>query len=81
MKLEVRLFAGLKCNNRDIPCFGKNEFHLEVPEGTTVQELHKLMRLESDYPLINMINGLSQADDWVLSPDDRVGIFPPVGGG
>lgn len=81
MKLEVRLFAGLKCNNPEMSCFGKNEFHLEVPEDITVRELHELMKLESEYPLINMINGLAQKDDWVLLPEDRVGIFPPVGGG
>lgn len=81
MKLEVRLFAGLKCNNPEMPCFGKNEFHLEVPEGTTVEDLHGLMKLESKYPLVNMINGLAQKTDWLLSDGDRVGIFPPVGGG
>lgn len=81
MKLEVKLFASLKCNNPELPGFGQNEFFLEVPPGTTVADLHGLMKLESDYPLITMVNGLAQKDDWVLSADDRVGIFPPVGGG
>lgn len=81
MKLDVRLFAGLKCNNQELPCFGRNEFDLEVPGGTTVEALHELLKLESKYPLINMINGIAQNDNWVLSEGDRVGIFPPVGGG
>lgn len=81
MKLEVRLFAGLKCNNLELPCYGQDEFGLEVPGSTTVEALHELLKLESKYPLINMINGIAQEDDWVLSEGDRVGIFPPVGGG
>ncbi len=81
MKLDVRLFAGLKCNNPELPCFGKNEFDLEVPAGTTISGLHNLMNLESKYPLINLVNGIAQKDDHALSHGDRVGIFPPVGGG
>ena len=81
MKLEVRLFAGLKCSNPELPCFGKNEFDLEVPASITLEALHKLLKLDSKYPLINMINGIAQKDDWVLLEGDRVGIFPPVGGG
>lgn len=81
MKLEVRLFAGLKCNNRDLPCCDQNEFDLEVPEGTTLADLQGLLQLESKYPLIYMVNGLAQKHDWVVTQGDRVGIFPPVGGG
>lgn len=81
MKIEIRLFAGLKCSNRELPCFGENEFFLEVPEGITVKELHSLLDLQSELPLVNLINGLAQAEDWILADNDRVGIFPPVGGG
>lgn len=81
MKLEIRLFAGLKCNNPELSCFGQNEFCLEVSPGITLMDLHALMKLESKYPLVNIINGVTRKDDWVLSPGDRVGIFPPVGGG
>lgn len=81
MKIEVSLFAGLKCNNPDLPFFGQNEFCLEVPSGATIANLHSLLKLESKYPLINMVNGLAQKGDLVLSSGDRVGIFPPVGGG
>lgn len=81
MKLEIRLFAGLKCNNKELSCFGENEFYLEVPEGMTAKELHRTLNLQSPLPLVNLINGLAQADEWVLADNDRVGIFPPVGGG
>lgn len=81
MKLEIRLFAGLKCNNGDLPCLGKNEFGLEVPEGTTVEALYKVLKIETRHPLVNLINGRSRPGEWVLSDNDRVGLFPPIGGG
>ncbi len=81
MKLEIRLFAGLKCNNKGLSCYGENEFCLEVPDGLTIRELHHMLNLQSSLPLVNLINGLAQADDQVLKDTDRVGIFPPVGGG
>lgn len=81
MKLEIRLFAGLKCDNRDLACFGKNEFNVDVPEGITVKQLHEFLNLRSPLPLVNLINGLAKGEDWVLGDNDRVGIFPPVGGG
>ena len=81
MKLEIRLFAGLKCDNRDLDCFGKNEFYVDVPEGITVKQLHEFLSLHSPLPLVNLINGLARGEDWVLEDSDRVGIFPPVGGG
>ncbi len=81
MKLEVRLFAGLKCHNRELPCFNQNSFELDVPESTTIQQLHQILELNVNYPLINMINGLTKEEDTPLSSGDRIGIFPPVGGG
>lgn len=81
MKLEIRLFAGLKCENRELPCFGLKEFSLDVHEGITAKELHYLLQLNSTLPLVTMVNGLSKADDWVLGDSDRIGVFPPVGGG
>lgn len=81
MELEIRLFSGLKCNNTEIPCYGQEEFPLQVPEGITIEELQNLLQLENPYPLITIINGLSKPKDWVLSDKDRVGIFLPYGGG
>ncbi len=81
MELEIRLFTGLKCNNQELPCYGKQEFFLDVPEGTTVRELHRLLGIDPKTSLISLINGLSRPDEWVLKNKDRVGIFPPVGGG
>lgn len=81
MQLEIRLFAGLKCNNQELPCVGKDEFYLNVNDGMTVEDLRQLLQLKSQLPLIYLVNGLARAKDYVLVAKDRVGIFPPVGGG
>ncbi len=81
VQLEVRLFAGLKCNNPDLPCFGEIAFSLEVPDGTTVGELRRILAIAPNIRLLNMVNHHHEADDWVLQNNDRIGIFPPIGGG
>lgn len=81
MKLEVRVFAGLKCNNRDLPCYGQKEFNIDVPEKITVRQLYDIIMLEDPETMISLVNGLAQKMDYTLSDNDRVGIFPPVGGG
>lgn len=80
LKLEVRLFAGLTCNNDDLPCRGKQEFLLAASAGITVKELHELLRL-GDRPLVTVVNGVVEKKDFTLSDRDRVGIFPPIAGG
>ncbi len=80
MKLEVQLFAGLICRNRDLPCFGQGEFDLDVPAGITVQGLHELLNLGT-IPLVTVVNGIIEKKDFALSDKARVGIFPPIAGG
>lgn len=81
MLLEVRLFDGLVCNNPELGCAGEHVFEIEVPEGITLKELHGLLHLNSPFELINMVNGKAQEKNWILEHKDRVGIFPPSGGG
>lgn len=80
MKLEVRLFAGLKCNNPVLECFGKEEFYMNVSEGIDVCELHEILKLRS-IPLVTVVDGIVVKKDYKLSDDERVGIFPPIAGG
>lgn len=81
MKLEVRLFDGLVCNNSELGCVGEHEFEVEVPDNITLEQLHEFLHLQSPFELINMVNGKAQEKSWVLENKDRVGIFPPSGGG
>ncbi len=81
MQLEIRLFAGLKCNNPELLCFGKVAFDLEVPDGTTVGDLRRILAIDPHIRLLNMVNHHHEGDEWVLQNNDRIGIFPPIGGG
>lgn len=47
----------------------------------TVSELCKLMNIPQDRVKIVMVNGMNKPFDFVLRGDERVGLFPPVGGG
>jgi len=48
---------------------------------TTVSELCKLMDIPEEKIKIVMVNGKSESFDYELQGDERVGLFPPVGGG
>ena len=81
VQLEIRLFAGLLCNNPDLPCFGKNEFNIEVPYGITIRDLRGILAIDPTVRLLTMVNHHHEGEEWVLEDNDRVGIFPPIGGG
>lgn len=80
MKLEIRLFAGLRCGNRELPCLGKEEFYFDAPEGMSVRELIEILDL-GPMPLVSVVNGVIVKKDHALSDGDRVGLFPPIAGG
>ena len=81
MKLEIKLFAGLKCANPQLPACGENEFDLEVPEGTTIRELRSILAINTAIPILSMVNNHHEDEEWVLKENDRVAMFPPIGGG
>jgi len=80
VKLEVRLFAGLTCKNKDLPCFGQHEFCVDAPGGITVKGLHELLQL-GERSLVTVVNGVVEKKDFIISDLDRIGIFPPIAGG
>jgi len=47
----------------------------------TVSELCKLMDIPGDKIKIVMVDGKSESFDYELEGDERIGFFPPVGGG
>jgi molybdopterin converting factor small subunit len=81
MQLEIRLFAGLKCNNPELSCCGESEFMLEVPDGTTIKELRGILAIDPAISLLSMINNHHEHEAWILKHKDRIGMFPPLGGG
>jgi len=55
------------------------EFSLE--RKTTVFELCKLMNIPQVKIKIIIVDGRNESFDYELRGDERVGLFPPVGGG
>jgi len=78
MKLEVRLFANLRDN---LPKESRGQAAIVMPDGSTTQELINHLNIPRNLPLIIMVNGKRQLESYSLKDGDRVGIFPPVGGG
>ena len=78
MRVEVRLFAQL----RDLmPRESGGVTYVEMPEGATGADLIDQLAVPRDRPLILMLNGRREPETVPLGDGDRVGLFPPVGGG
>lgn len=80
MKVEVRVFANLR-NTIKIDLDTRESFILEMPEGSTLYNLLERLGVAQDPTIIGLVNGLRQTHDYALQEGDRVGFFPPVGGG
>ncbi len=77
MEVIVRLFATL----RDLLPENKKMETIEIKTGSTVNDVAKYYNISPEASLIIKVNGRHAARDTVLEDGDRVGIFPPVGGG
>jgi molybdopterin synthase sulfur carrier subunit len=79
MRVHTKLFATLV---RLVPDTTSGiPFDVELPDGATVAALVDRLGLPADEVRMVFVNGRARSMDWVLNPDDDVGIFPPVGGG
>lgn len=78
MVLEVRLFATLRNYFPDKP---GGVLSMEAAEGSTVDELIARLPLNPDEIKIIMVNGIQAQPGQTLKNGDRIGLFPPVGGG
>jgi molybdopterin synthase sulfur carrier subunit len=54
---------------------------LAVDGEKTVADVCTEMNIPSDKIKVVMVNGKSESFDYILRGDERVGLFPPVGGG
>ncbi len=52
-----------------------------IPEGTTVEMVMKDLTIPLDAVKLIFVNGKKQDSTYVLKHGDRLGLFPPVGGG
>ena len=74
MKVLVKLFATFREGRQKIQT-------LEVVEGSTSEDIYKLLGIEKSEVAISLINGRDRHPDISLMDGDTLALFPPVGGG
>ncbi|KUO51334.1 MAG: molybdopterin synthase sulfur carrier subunit [Desulfitibacter sp. BRH_c19] len=74
MEIKVKLFATFREGRFAVE-------QMEFPEGATVLDVAKKIKIEPKEVSIAMINGFSSELDSVLNEGDTLVLFPPVGGG
>jgi len=77
MQVQVRLYAGLA---RYVAGYG-SVLEVELGEGSTLADLVATLDLPADEVRLTFVNGRARPLEYQLAPRDRVGIFPPIGGG
>lgn len=75
IKIDLKLFVTLSGYRPD------NSEDLEIPDGTTVEKLILDLGIPKELVKLIFINGKKQNGSYPLKDNDRVGLFPPVGGG
>jgi len=75
IKIDLKLFVTL---SKYLP--EKSE-SFEVFDGTTVEKLILDLGIPMEIVKLIFINGKKQDKKYCLQNKDRVGLFPPVGGG
>ncbi len=79
MKIEVNLYATL---SQYIPGGNKGPTHVvDVREGATVSELLQQLGVPEKSVKLIFLDGKHSDLDAVLKEENRLGVFPPVGGG
>ncbi|MHB9095807.1 MAG: MoaD/ThiS family protein [Eubacteriales bacterium] len=81
MKITVRLFAGLHCENEGSECHGKNDFILMLKHEINLEEFINHIGISVQLAKIVLVNGLFKPLTYVIKDGDEIAIFPPLGGG
>jgi sulfur carrier protein ThiS len=79
MKIELRLYATL-ASHMPKKTGGGSEC-VEINEGTRIRELLEQLEIPSNAVKVVFLNGVHASGDQILKDGDRVGVFPPIGGG
>mgnify|MGYP003693388971 CR=1 FL=1 len=74
MEIEVRLFAYFRDNR------GKR-LAFSIDENTTPKDILEKLKIDPKDVAILLINGIDGKLDSKLKENDRLSLFPPVGGG
>lgn len=79
MAVQLFLAATLR---RHVTGYDANTGHrLEVATGSTILDLARQVGVPAEQVKLIMVNGIAARWDTVLQGDERVALFPPVGGG
>jgi len=79
MKIEVNLYATLKRYMKNET--GEKSSAIDVEDGTCVKDIIQKVKIPVDSVKLIFINGVHAKVDTTLKDGDRLGLFPPVGGG
>ena len=79
MKIEVNLYATLKKYMKN-ETGGKSSV-IALEDGICVKDVIQKLKVPADSVKLIFINGVHAKRDTILKDGDRLGLFPPVGGG
>ena len=54
---------------------------LDLPSKSSLSNIMDTLKLERNNKYLIFVNGKSQKHEYQLSDGDKIGIFPPIGGG
>ncbi len=79
MPLQIFLNATLR---QYVPGYDPYQgLSLEVPAGTAVARVMEQLGLPAQEVTLIMVDGRRQEADFQLQGNERLGLFPPIGGG
>jgi len=79
MPLKIFLSSTLR---KHVPAYDPVKgLEMVVNGSITVADVCQQIKIPTDNIKIIMVNGRSQELDYVLQGEERIGLFPPVGGG
>ena len=77
--VRVKLFATLA--NYTPGAQSGVPFVSEIPDGSTISDLMKLLKLPEKEVNLSFVNGRDHRSEYQLKNDDYVAFFPLIGGG
>lgn len=79
MRVHCKLYATLRAY---LPEEARDSgLEVELPEGATLADLLQRLGVPPDEVKTAFVNGRVRPENWSLQSGDRVGVFPPIGGG
>ena len=79
MPVTVMLAASLR---KYVPGYnGETGYQTSVKSGSTIRDLARQLHIPEQEVKLLMVDGVAAKWDTVLAGEERVALFPPVGGG